>query len=96
MPKYEMQNYFITLGLSDNTIHFLLNLFNSEFEISKAANQFQMITKKRSGEASRLATQALQDLKIIGQNAEAYGVKVSYLLNLLTCLSYCPTLINKL
>lgn len=83
MPKYEMQNYFITLGLSDNTINLLLNLFNSEFEISKAVNQFQMITKKRSGDASRLASQALQDLKIIGQNAEAYGVKVS-------CYIECP------
>ncbi|KAG5896432.1 hypothetical protein JTB14_022511 [Gonioctena quinquepunctata] len=75
VPKFQMQNYFITLGLPDNVIHLLLSFFNSEFEMSKALNHFQMITKKRSGEASKLASQALQDLKTITQNAEAYGVK---------------------
>ncbi|CAH1116543.1 unnamed protein product [Phaedon cochleariae] len=75
VPKFQLQNHFITLGLSDNMINMLLSFFYSEFEISKAANQFQMITKKKSGEASQLARQALQDLKKISHNAQAYGVK---------------------
>ncbi|XP_050510024.1 eIF-2-alpha kinase GCN2 isoform X1 [Diabrotica virgifera virgifera] len=75
IPKYQLQNHFVTLGLSDNTINLLTNFFNTDCEISKAANHFQSITKKRSGEASQLARQALQELKVISQNAETYGVK---------------------
>ncbi|KAJ8980157.1 hypothetical protein NQ317_014652, partial [Molorchus minor] len=67
IPKYQLQTYFITLGLSDNVINILQNFFNSEFEISKAMNQFQTITKKEVREASQLAKEALQDLKLIGQ-----------------------------
>lgn len=72
-----MQNYFIRLGLPDNNINILMNLFNSEFEISKVASHFQMITKKRSGDASQFARQALHELKMISQNAEAYGIEVN-------------------
>nr|CAH7725974.1 unnamed protein product [Callosobruchus chinensis] len=69
-----MQNYLITFGLPDSSIHLLVNLLNSEFEITKCISHFQMITKKKQSEASQLARQALQDLKLICQNAVAYGV----------------------
>ncbi|KAJ8925528.1 hypothetical protein NQ315_009367 [Exocentrus adspersus] len=75
VQKYELYNFFITLGLSDTSINLLLNLFYIECEISKASSQFQMLTKKRSGEASRLAITAIEELKIIGQYARTYGVK---------------------
>ncbi|CAG9859480.1 unnamed protein product [Phyllotreta striolata] len=75
VQKSQMQNYLIGLGLSDNTIGVLMNLLNSEFEMSKAPSQFQMITKKKTGEAGQLARQALQELKVICQNAEAFGIK---------------------
>lgn len=76
LPKTHLQMYFTGFGLSDNTISFLINLINSEFEISKAMGTMQTITKRRSGEASQLAKQALQELKIVIQNAEALGVTV--------------------
>ncbi|VEN50557.1 unnamed protein product, partial [Callosobruchus maculatus] len=72
--KYHMQNYLIIFGLPDSSIHLLINLLNSEFEITKCISHFQMITKKKQSEASQLARQALQDLKLICQNAVAYGV----------------------
>ncbi|CAH0551983.1 unnamed protein product [Brassicogethes aeneus] len=74
ISKTQMQDYLITLGLSDNSISLFINLTNQEFDISKITNQFQMILKKKSGEASQLAKQAIQDLKQIAQNAEAFGV----------------------
>nr|CAI5825581.1 unnamed protein product [Callosobruchus analis] len=74
VSKHNMQNYLITFGLPDNSINLLINLLNSEFEITKCISHFQMITKKKQSEASQLARQALQDLKLICQNAVAYGV----------------------
>ncbi|CAH1982227.1 unnamed protein product [Acanthoscelides obtectus] len=74
VSKYNMQNYLISFGLPDNSIHLLINLLNSELEISKCVSHFQMITKKKQSEASQLARQALQDLKLMYQNAVAYGV----------------------
>lgn len=76
MPRSQMQTYLISLGLSDNFIHSVTNLISQDVEISKLTNQFQMILKKKSGEASELAKQAVQDLKQIAQNAEAFGIKV--------------------
>lgn len=54
-----------------------MNLISAELEINKAANFMQMITKRKTGEACQLAKQALQELKMIIQNAEALGVSVS-------------------
>lgn len=76
MSKYEMQNYFISLGLPDNNINMLINFFSTEFEISKVTNYFQMITKKKTGEASQMAKTALKDLRTIAQTAETFGVTV--------------------
>lgn len=76
VPRGALNNFLISFGLSDHFIATLTNIFNSEFEVNKASNQFQMIIKKRSSEASTLAKQALQDLKCIANNAEAFGVTV--------------------
>lgn len=77
LPKTQLQMYLTGFGLSDSTIAMLFNLLNSEFEINKAVSVMQTITKRRSGEASQLAKQALQELKVVVQNAEAFGVTVS-------------------
>lgn len=69
--------YLTGFGLSDSTIATLLNLINSEFEINKAVSVMQGITKRKSGDASQLVKQALQELKVVIQNAEALGVTVS-------------------
>ncbi|RZC35247.1 Pkinase, RWD and/or tRNA-synt His domain containing protein [Asbolus verrucosus] len=74
VQKSSLQTYLIRFGLPDNVISTLINIFNSEFELCKAANQLQAITRKKSGDASHLAKQALQDLKSIAHNAEAFGV----------------------
>lgn len=76
-PKAQLQMYFTGFGLSDNIITTLVNLVNSEFEMGKAVSIMQSITKRKSGEASQLAKQALQELKVVIQNAEALGVTVS-------------------
>lgn len=54
-----------------------MNLISAECEINKAISILQMITKKKSGDASQLAKQALQELKTVIQNAEIFGVSVS-------------------
>lgn len=78
MSKYEMQNYFIRLGLPDNNINMLVNFFSTEFEIGQVMNCFQGITKRKSGEASQLAKQALKELRTIAQTAEAFGVTYDF------------------
>ncbi|XP_056630081.1 eIF-2-alpha kinase GCN2 [Diorhabda sublineata] len=85
ISKNDLWAHFIGLELSDNTIHILINYFNSELDISRVANQFQNITKKKSGEAGRLARQALQELKDISLFAEAFGVKYEMVV--------CPSLV---
>ncbi|CAG9763995.1 unnamed protein product [Ceutorhynchus assimilis] len=80
VPKSQLQNFLIHKGLSDNMINLLINFINSEIEISKATNQFQTVTKKKSGEASALAKLALQELKTIVQNAEIYGVTFDFVI----------------
>lgn len=80
MSRSDLQTYLIRFGLSDNCISTLTNIFSSEFEISKAANNFQSITRKKTSEASHLAKQALQELKNIAHNAEAFGVTVSLII----------------
>lgn len=77
LPKMQLQMYFTGFGLSDNIITLLVNLTCTEFDINKAVSIMQSITKRKSGEASQLAKQALQELKIVIQNAEALGVTVS-------------------
>lgn len=77
LPKTQLQMYLTDFGLSDGSITTLLNLINSEFEINKAVSMMQGITKRKSGEASQLVKQALQELKLIVQNAEALGITVS-------------------
>lgn len=77
LPKIQLQMYLTGFGLSDNIITSLVNLICSEFEINRAVSIMQSITKRKSGEASQLAKQALQELKIVIQNAEALGVTVS-------------------
>lgn len=62
--------------MSDSNINQLLNLLNNDIDSSKAAYHFQMITKKKIGEAGNLARVALNDLKVICKNAESYGVEV--------------------
>ncbi|XP_044265056.1 eIF-2-alpha kinase GCN2 [Tribolium madens] len=74
VPKSDLQDYLIRFGLSDNAISTLINFFSSECEVSKAANHFQSITRKKNSEAGPLAKQALQELKTIAHNAEAFGV----------------------
>ena len=76
MSRSDLQTYLISFGLSDNSIATLTNIFSSEFEVCKAVNQLQQITRKKANEASLLAKQALQDLKTIAHNAEAFGVTV--------------------
>ncbi|XP_060526951.1 eIF-2-alpha kinase GCN2 isoform X2 [Cylas formicarius] len=75
IPKYQIQNFFVGHGLSDNMINLLMNFLNSEYEVSKLSNHFQTITKKKTGEACSMAKEAIHDLKLIIQNAESYGVK---------------------
>lgn len=77
LQKTQLQMYLRGFGLSDGTIATLLNLINSEFELNKAVSVMQVITKRKSGEASQLVKQALQELKVVVQNAEALGVTVS-------------------
>lgn len=77
LAKMQLQMYLAGFGLSDSTIATLVNLIYSEFEINKAVSVMQAITKRKSGEASQLVKQALQELKIVMQNAEALGVTVS-------------------
>lgn len=79
MPKLQLQSFFAGLGLSDNSITTLINLITAEFEISKAINIMQIITKRKSGEPSQMAKLALQELKAIIGNAEALGVTVSFM-----------------
>lgn len=80
VPKSQMQNFLIHRGLSDNMINLLINMLHSEFEVHKVVNQFQMITKKKSGEASALAKLALQELRTVVQNAEIYGVEFDFVI----------------
>lgn len=75
MTKFQIRTHLISLGLSDNTILMLFNLLESESPINKIASQLQAITKKKS-EASTLAKQALQELKLIIQNIESFEVDV--------------------
>lgn len=79
MPKLQLQSVFAGFGLSDNSITTLINLITAEFDISKAINILQIITKRKSGEPSQMAKLALQELKAIIGNAEALGVTVSFL-----------------
>lgn len=71
--------------MSDNAVTTLMNLIGAEYEIGKAISILQMITKKKSGDASQLAKQALQDLKTVIQNAETFGVSVS------NCFFFCKS-----
>lgn len=77
MTKFQIRTHLISLGLSDSTILMLFNLLESESPINKISSQLQMITKKKSTEASTLAKQALQELKLIIQNVESFEVDVS-------------------
>lgn len=45
--------------------------------MSKVSSHFQSILKKRTGSVCELAKMGLQELKMIVQNAESYGVQVS-------------------
>ncbi|KAK4885013.1 hypothetical protein RN001_001284 [Aquatica leii] len=75
--KFQIKTHLISLGLSDNSIATLFNLVEMESSLPKVISAFQMITKKKSSEASILAKQALQELKFIIQNAEALGVTIN-------------------
>ncbi|KAK9685767.1 hypothetical protein QE152_g37698 [Popillia japonica] len=77
VTKFQIRTHLISLGLSDSTILMLFNLLESESPINKISSQLQMITKKKSTEASTLAKQALQELKLIIQNVESFEVDVS-------------------
>ncbi|XP_031334945.1 eIF-2-alpha kinase GCN2 isoform X2 [Photinus pyralis] len=72
--KLQVKTHLISLGLSDNSITTLFNLIEMENTFPKIMSAFQIITRKKSTEASTLAKQGLQELKIIIQNAEALGV----------------------
>ncbi|KAK5647909.1 hypothetical protein RI129_002801 [Pyrocoelia pectoralis] len=72
--KLQIKTHLISLGLSDNSIATLFNLIEMENTFPKIISAFQIITRKKSTEASALAKQGLQELKIIIQNAEALGV----------------------
>lgn len=78
MPKLPLQSCFASFGLSDNSITTLINLITGEFEINKAINIMQIITKRKTAETSQMAKLALQELKAIIANAEALGVTVSH------------------
>ncbi|XP_025831674.1 eIF-2-alpha kinase GCN2 [Agrilus planipennis] len=70
----QIRTHLMSLGLSDNSIATLFNLIELEQPLSKINSILQSITRKRSNEAAQLAKQALQDLKIIINNAESLGV----------------------
>lgn len=76
VTKFQVKTHFISLGLSDNSISTLFHLMELESTWPKIISILQGITKKKSGEASSLAKQGLQELKLIIQNAESLGVTV--------------------
>ncbi|KAF5298737.1 hypothetical protein FQR65_LT09606 [Abscondita terminalis] len=75
--KLQIKTHLISMGLSDNSIATLFNLVEMENSLPKIVSAFQMITKKKSSEASILAKQGLQELKMIIQNAETLGVTIN-------------------
>ncbi|XP_030764956.1 eIF-2-alpha kinase GCN2 [Sitophilus oryzae] len=78
VPKLQIHTFLQQRGLSDNMIHVLVNLLYSEYEMDKVVNQFQMIIKKKSSEASNLAKEALAELRTIVDNAELYGIDFDF------------------
>ncbi|KAF7284929.1 hypothetical protein GWI33_017408 [Rhynchophorus ferrugineus] len=80
VPKSQMEIFLINKGLSDSMIHLLINFLHTEFEFSKVSSSFQMITKKKSGEASVLAKMALKELKAIASHAELYGIDFDFVI----------------
>lgn len=73
---FHVRAHLTGLGLSENNISTLLGFMESEQSIDKIVNQLQMITKKKSSEASDLAKKALEELKLIVQNIETFDIGV--------------------
>jgi hypothetical protein len=77
MSRNDLKTYLISFGLSDNSITTLTDTLSLEFKLSKIPSQLHSITRKKTTEANQLA-KALQELKAITHNAEAFGISVRF------------------
>ncbi|XP_050296030.1 eIF-2-alpha kinase GCN2 isoform X2 [Anthonomus grandis grandis] len=80
VPKSQLQDFLIHKELSDSNITLLTNFLNNDFELTKTSNHFHMITRKKSRVAAALIKEAMQELKVIVENARLFGVEFDMVL----------------
>ncbi|XP_053597079.1 eIF-2-alpha kinase GCN2 [Microplitis demolitor] len=74
--KLQVQTHFISLCLTDQAMETLLNLFDTENNVSKIASILKTITK-RKGDAAVLAKNAIREIETVTAHVKALGVKWS-------------------
>lgn len=77
--KLQVQTHFISLCLTDQAMETLLNLFDTENNVSKIASILRSITKRKS-DAAVLAKSALKEIETVTTHVKALGVQVNLFL----------------
>ncbi|KAH0562864.1 eIF-2-alpha kinase GCN2-like isoform X1 [Cotesia glomerata] len=72
--KLQVQTHFISLCLTDQAMETLLNLFDTENNVSKVASILRSITKRKS-DAAVLAKSALKEIETVTTHVKALGVQ---------------------
>lgn len=79
MSKLDLKNYLITLDLTDNAIDMLINTIELESPIDKITSSLQVLMRRKS-ETSQLAKNALNELKLIVENCQLFGIELPILI----------------
>ena len=76
--RFQVQTHLISLCLTDQAMETLFKLFETESSVAKITSVLKTITK-RKGDAAALAKKGLREIEIVIANAEALGVKVTFI-----------------